>query len=181
MTSGQPAPHTVVVLLRAVNVGGGKLPMAELRKLADDLGATDVSTFIASGNLICAPPKDVKKFGTALEKAIEKKYGFFRECIMRTPAELTKARGNYPFDVDDPKNGHIVFLLAKPTKTAIEEARGIETGADAWEIIGQEWHIRYDHGAGRSDMKTATIQKALGVPGTSRNLRTVEKLIELAT
>jgi uncharacterized protein (DUF1697 family) len=170
-----------VVLLRAVNVGGAKLPMAELRELAEDLGATDVSTFIASGNLICTPPKDVKAFAAALEKAIERKYGFFRECILRTPAELTKARENYPFDVDDPKNGHIVFLLDQPTKAAIEKARDIETGADRWEIVGREWHIRYDHGAGRSDMKTLAIAKALGVPGTSRNLRTVEKLIELAT
>ena len=172
---------TVVVLLRAVNVGGAKLPMAELRELATDLGATDVSTFIASGNLICDAPKDVKAFGTALEQAIESKYGFFRECIIRTPAELTKARENYPFDVDDPKNGHIVFLLDRPTKAAIKKARDIETGSDRWEVVGREWHIRYDHGAGRSDMKTAAIQKALGVPGTSRNLRTVDKLMELAS
>ena len=84
---------------------------------------------------------------------------------MRTPEELAKARADYPFDVDDPKNGHIVFLLTKPTRTAIEEARGIETGADAWEIIGQEWHIRYDHGAGRSDMKTAAIGRPSASPG----------------
>jgi uncharacterized protein (DUF1697 family) len=172
---------TVVVLLRAVNVGGAKLPMAELRELATDLGATDVSTFIASGNLICEPPKDVKAFGSALEKAIETNYGFFRECIIRTPAELAKARENYPFDVDDPKNSHIVFLLDRPTKAAIAKARDIQTGADRWEVVGREWHIRDDHGAGRSDMKTAAIQKALGVPGTSRNLRTVDQLIELAS
>lgn len=172
---------TVVVLLRAVNVGGAKLPMAELRELAADLGATDVSTFIASGNLICDAPKDVKAFASALEQAIETKYGFFRECIIRTPAELVEARESYPFDVDDPKNGHIVFLLDQPTEAAIEKARSIETGADRWEVVGREWHIRYDHGAGRSDMKTAAIQKALGVPGTSRNLRTIDKLIELTT
>jgi uncharacterized protein (DUF1697 family) len=171
---------TCIVLLRAVNVGGAKLPMAELRELATDLGATDVSTFIASGNLICEPPKDVNAFGQALEKAIEKKYGFFRECIIRTPAELRKARKNHPFDVDDPKNGHIVFLLDAPTNTAIAKARKYETGADRWEVIGREMHIRYDHGAGRSDMNGPAIGKALGVPGTSRNLRTVEKLIELA-
>ena len=170
-----------VVLLRAVNVGGAKLPMAELRELATELGATDVSTFIASGNLICDAPKDVKAFASALEKAIETKYGFFRECIIRTPAELVEARENYPFDVDDPKNGHIVFLLDRPTKAAIAKAREIETGADRWEVIGREMHIRYDHGAGRSDMNGPAIGKALGVPGTSRNLRTVDKLIELTT
>lgn len=172
---------TCIVLLRAVNVGGAQLPMAELRELAADLGATDVSTFIASGNLICDPPKDAKSFGAALEQAIEKKYGFFRECILRTPARLKSARTNYPFDVDESKNSHIVFFLSKPTKAAIEKARGYETGGDAWEVIGQEMHIRYAHGAGRSDMKTASIMKALGVPGTSRTVNTVEKLIELAS
>jgi uncharacterized protein (DUF1697 family) len=172
---------THIVLLRAVNVGGAKLPMAELRDLATDLGATEVSTFIASGNLICEPPKDVQAFGTALEKAIEKKFGFFRECIIRTPAELAKARKNFPFDVDDPKNGHIVFLLDRPTKAAIAKAREHETGADRWEVIGREMHIRYDHGAGRSDMNGPAIGKALGVAGTSRNLRSVDKLIELAS
>ena len=170
-----------IILLRAVNVGGAKLPMAELRELAAELGATDVSTFIASGNLICDAPKDVRAFASALEKAIETKYGFFRECIIRTPTELVEARESYPFDVDDPKNGHIVFLLDRPTKAAIAKAREIETGADRWEVIGREMHIRYDHGAGRSDMNGPAIGKALGVPGTSRNLRTVDKLIELTT
>jgi uncharacterized protein (DUF1697 family) len=170
-----------VILLRAVNVGGAKLPMAELRELATDLGATDVSTFIASGNLLCSPPKDVTAFATALERAIETEYGFFRECVVRTPAELRAARGDYPYDVDDPKNGHVVFLLDEPTEEAVATAREFETGKDQWEIIGREMHIRYDHGAGRSDMKTLAIVKALGVPGTSRNLRTVDQLIELAT
>lgn len=172
---------THIVLLRAVNVGGAQLPMAELRELAADLGATDVTTYIASGNLICKAPEDVTGFGAALEKAIEKRYGFFRECILRTPAQLSKARENYPFDVDDPKNGHIVFLLDKPTKAAIEKARSYETGEDAWDVVGAEMHIRYAHGAGRPDMKATAIGKALGVPGTSRNLRTVDKLIELST
>ncbi len=172
---------THVILLRAVNVGGAKLPMAELRELATDLGATDVATFIASGNLLCTPPTDAAAFASALERAVEKRFGFFRECIVRTPAELTAARAAYPFDVDDPTNGHIAFLLERPTEAAIATARDLETGADQWEVVGREWHIRYDHGAGRSDMKTAAIGRALGVPSTSRNLRTVEKLIELTS
>jgi uncharacterized protein (DUF1697 family) len=170
---------TSVVLLRAVNVGGAQLPMARLRELATDLGATDVSTYIASGNLICTPPDDVDAFGTRLEKAIEDEFGFFRECIIRTAGELKKARARFPYEVDDLKNGHIVFLADAPTKPAIAKAREYETGADRWDVIGREMHIRYDHGAGRSDMNGQAIGKALGVPGTSRNLRTVDKLIEL--
>lgn len=168
-----------VILLRAVNVGGAKLPMARLRELAADLGATDVSTYIASGNLICSPAGDVAGFCSALEKAIESEFGFFRECIARTADELGDARERFPFEVDDLKNGHVVFLLDEPAREAVARAREYPTGADEWEVIGREMHIRYDHGAGRSDMNGQAIGKALGVPGTARNLRTVDTLIEL--
>ena len=73
-----------VVLLRAVNVGGAKLPMARLREIAENLGASNVSTYIASGNLLCdvAEPDG---FDRALEQAIEDEFGFFREVISRSP------------------------------------------------------------------------------------------------
>ena len=42
----------MVALLRAVNVGGRKLPMAELRALCAELGWDDVATYIQSGNIV---------------------------------------------------------------------------------------------------------------------------------
>ena len=42
-----------ILLLRAVNVGGtGRLPMATLKAILGDLGATDVATYIQSGNAV---------------------------------------------------------------------------------------------------------------------------------
>jgi uncharacterized protein (DUF1697 family) len=41
-----------VALLRAVNVGGTKLPMAELRTLLEGLGLTNVRTYLQSGNAV---------------------------------------------------------------------------------------------------------------------------------
>ena len=68
-----------VHLLRAVNVGGAKLPMAELREVAAGLGATDVSTYIASGNLICTPPGDPADFDRQLEA--------LREALALAPSD----------------------------------------------------------------------------------------------
>ena len=44
--------RTWVALLRAVNVGGRKVPMAELRQALEDAGLAEVRTYIASGNVI---------------------------------------------------------------------------------------------------------------------------------
>ena len=169
-----------ILLLRAINVGGtAKLPMAELREIATDLGATDVSTYIASGNLLCAPPGDPETFDRALEQAIEARFGFFREIVSRSREEVAAALAAHPFEVVEPKFSYITFLTAEPTPEGIAAAREVPTGDDQWDVVGREMHVRYADGAGRPQMKDATIGRRLGVAGTARNLNTVQKLLDL--
>ena len=143
------------------------------------MGASDVSTYIASGNLICAPPGDPAEFDRGLEAAIQQRFGFFREVISRSPAEVEMALAAYPFEIFEPKYSYVSFLLSAPTKDAIAKAKTFGTGDDVWEVIGREMHIRYIAGAGRPQMKDASIGRAIGVPGTARNLNTVRKLLDL--
>lgn len=147
------------------------------------MGATEVRTYIASGNLVADVPgvdADGAEFDRALEQAIERRFGWFREVISRTPAEVEAALDAHPFEVVEPKYSYVSFLTGTPTADAVGKARTYETGDDRWEIIGSEMHIRYAHGAGRPDMKDAAIGRALQVSGTARNLNTVRKLVELA-
>lgn len=171
---------TRIILLRAVNVGGAKLPMAELREIAADLGASDVSTYIASGNLLADVPGGAADFDRALEKAVEEKYGYFRDVISRTPEQVRAALEAHPFEIIEPKYSYVSFLAAEPTAAAIAKAETFETYDDKWQVIGAEMHIRYINGAGRPEMKSDSIGRALGVPGTARNINTVRKLLELA-
>jgi uncharacterized protein (DUF1697 family) len=172
-------PHQRILLIRAVNVGGASLPMADLRALLTGLGAGDVRTYIASGNALVRIEGDPDAFDRAVEKGIEERFGFFRECISRDRGELVAALAAHPFEVLDPKYSYLNFLAAPPAAAALERARSYPTGDDRWEVIGREQHIRYAQGAGRPQMKAAAISKALGVPGTARNLTTVRALIDL--
>jgi uncharacterized protein (DUF1697 family) len=164
-----------------VNVGGAKLPMADLKTIAADLGATDVSTYIASGNLVANVPGDPDDFDRALEKAIEQRFGYFREAISRTRDELVTALDDHPFEVIEPKYSYISFMLAAPTADAVQAAADVPTGKDRWQVVGRELHLRYAGGAGRADLKDAQLLRVLGrIPATARNLNTVRKLIDLA-
>lgn len=170
-----------VVLLRAVNVGGAKLPMADLRSIAADLGASDVATYIASGNLVADVPGDPDAFDRALEQAVEERFGFFREAISRTRDELVAALAAHPFEVLAPNFSYVSFMLRAPDPEAITAAREVPTGEDRWEVVGRDLHLRYADGAGHAQMKDAQLLRALGrIPATARNLNTVEKLIALA-
>lgn len=168
------------MLLRAVNVGGAKLPMAELRAIAEELGATDSSTYIASGNLIANVPGKPDEFDRALEAAVQKRLGFFREVISRTPQQLEAALKAHPFEVIQPRFSYVSFLLGKPSASALDAARKVPTEEDLWEVIGDDLHLRYANGAGQEQLRTATLMKALGIAGTARNLRTVEALADLS-
>lgn len=169
-----------MVLIRAVNVGGAKLPMAELRSIAAELGATDISTYIASGNLLCNPDGDPAQFDRALEHAIEERYHYFREVISRTPAQLRAALDAHPFEVADEKFSYVYFLTRAPSAEAAAAFEARDFDGEQVRVIGDDLHLRYPGGAGQSRLGASTIAKALGVQGTGRNLRTVGKLIELA-
>jgi uncharacterized protein (DUF1697 family) len=66
-----------VALLRAVNVGGAKLPMADLRALLEGLGLTDVRTYLQSGNAVFDARDDepASALATAIEIRIERDLG----------------------------------------------------------------------------------------------------------
>ena len=57
-----------VAFLRAINVGGHTVRMEALRREFESLGATNVETFIASGNVIF---DTARRNAAALERAIE--------------------------------------------------------------------------------------------------------------
>jgi uncharacterized protein (DUF1697 family) len=171
---------TRILLVRAVNVGGAKLPMAEFRELLTGLGAENVRTYIQSGNAVVEISGDPVAFDRAVEAALTERYGYVREVISRSPAELKAALDQHPFEVIEPKYSYIVPLIALPSPNAVEKAREVETGDDRWELIGSDIHARYANGAGQAQLDLNKVFRRLGVQGTARNLNTVQKLIELS-
>jgi uncharacterized protein (DUF1697 family) len=65
--------NTHVILLRGINVGGKNiLPMAGLKKRLQELGFADVSTYIASGNVILASDRPADEVKARIEAALAK-------------------------------------------------------------------------------------------------------------
>jgi uncharacterized protein (DUF1697 family) len=170
----------IVILLRSVNLGArNKVQMARLRQLMSDAGAEQVSTFIASGNVLCVPPGSVSAFLRVVEGLIAEEFGVRTTAVSRTAGELRAARAAYPFDVHDEKLCAISFLERKPTKAGATALAGSDLGADQAKVIGKELHLRYASGQHASRMPGPKLARLLGTDGTLRNLRTVDALINL--
>lgn len=172
----------MVALLRAVNVGGRKLPMAELRALCGEIGWTDVATYIQSGNLVFAGSGRPEAIEKTLEAAIAKEFGLDVPVIVRSRAEWAEYPPGNPFKAaakDEPNR--LMLLLSKaPPASGAEQV--IQARARAGEQIrraGDALWFHYPQGAGTSKITPSLIDRAVGSPGTARNYNTVLRLKEM--
>lgn len=176
---------TYVALLRGVNVGGrGKVAMSELRRVVEALGHRQVRTYIQSGNLLFdSSITNEARISSELSAAIERELGLQVAVALRTPTELARAVARHPFAGDEPDLAKLMicFLVAEPTAAAAGTLEPERFSPERFALIGREVHLHYPNGSGRSKLTSDYFERRLGVAGTTRNLRTVQKLIDQAT
>jgi len=176
---------TYISLLRGINVGGHrKLPMAELRELAEALGWGDVRSYIQSGNLVFTHrAAKTEKLSRELTKAIEERFGFDVPVVTRTRGEWEKAIEANPFIERgdcDPGQLSIVFLSSNPQRDGLTKLEARDLRNDEFQLIGREIFLHCPDGAANARISITDFERALGASATARNLRTVGKLREMA-
>ena len=172
----------LIALLRAVNVGGRKLPMAELRSLAEGIGLSEPRTFIQSGNLVFTAPGSAAALEAKLEQAIAARFGFHSDAIVRTASQWRRLVESNPFRKESDRAPNRVHAGLAKSKLAAGAAAAIAEAAAAGERVeeagGALW-FHYPQGAGTSKLTPKLIDRAAGSPVTARNWRTVTALMEM--
>lgn len=172
-----------VALLRAVNVGGtAKLPMAQLRELCGELGWRRVETYVQSGNVVFEADAAASELETALEQAVERRFGFSRPVLVRSAAQWRDLAAGSPFpEAERDEPNRLMLCLAK-APIAGGAAAALQERAAAGEQVharGDALWVYYPAGAGTSKLTPALFDKAAGSPVTARNWRTVLRLEEM--
>ena len=172
-----------VALLRAVNVGGRKVVMAELRDLLAGMGLEEPRTLLASGNAVFRSDAPAAELEGAIEAAVQECFGLHSDVMIRTPAECAAALAEGPFQAEAkaaPQYAYVMFLKAAPSAAAVAALKAaVEPMPEGVEVSGREAWLHYPEGAGRSKLTNVLIERKLGVRGTARNWNTVGKLAGL--
>jgi uncharacterized protein (DUF1697 family) len=171
--------QTWVAFLRGINLASrNRVAMADLRRVFEDAGCSDVRTYINSGNVVFRKQaKDRKRLTRTLEKAIADELGVPAAVVLRTPAELRAVLDAHPFGKDTAKT-HVSFLAEKPPTAAVAAVAAEEVAPDRIEVVGSEIFLYHPNGRQGTRVK-AKMLEPLGV-ATDRNWRTVAKMVELA-
>lgn len=172
----------MVALLRAVNVGGRRLPMAELRDHCAALGWRDVATYIQSGNAVFAADCAPAEAEAALEGLIAREYGYDAPTIIRTADQWRGYAPVCPFSDAARETPNFLLMLLAKRPIAAGAVEAIQSRAMAGEVVkrvGEAVWIHFPNGSGTSRLTPNLIDKAIGSPATSRNYRTVVTLQEM--
>jgi len=175
----------VICMLRAVNVGGhNKIKMDALRELCISLKLRDPQTYVQSGNVVFQTNvTDLGLLARRIEQAIEQRFGFRPSVILRTAADLRDVIARNPFASRsgiEPSKLAVTFLAGEPSAEARTKLLAIPAAPEELLLSGRELFVYFPNGMGRPKLSWPMVERALAIPGTSRNWNTVSKLLEMA-
>ena len=172
-----------IAILRGINVGTGrKVPMADLKKLCENLGLHDVQTYIQSGNVVfeLPQPEPLSELEIRLQKAFTQAFGFDIPVLIRTAEEWAETISKNPFlSENDDGRLYLTCLQKEPAPESLEKIKALQYLPDRYEIIGRDVFLFCTSGYGSSKLSNSFFESKLKVPGTTRNWKTVMKLHEM--
>lgn len=177
--------NAYVILLRGINVGGKNiLPMADLKRCLEELGFSNVSTYIASGNVILESDKTALQIQTQIEAALIKSFKLDSELIKvlaLTRSQLQAIIDNKPDGFgDQPEKYHsdTIFLMGIDTTQAIAVFNPREGVDTVWPGDGVIYSQRLSAERTRSRL-SQIMASPLYQSMTIRNWNTTIKLLNL--
>jgi uncharacterized protein (DUF1697 family) len=176
---------TYVVLLRGINVGGkNKVPMADLRGCLEELGFSNVSTYIASGNVILESDERPDEVGAQIEAALPARFRLDSELIkalVLSHDQLKAIIDNKPGGFGEQPDTYLsdaIFLIG----IDLDEAMSVFSPREGVDHVWPGDGVFYSQRLSAQRTKSR-LGKIVGAPAyrsmTIRSWNTTTKLLEL--
>ncbi|MBV6647454.1 MAG: DUF1697 domain-containing protein [Cyclobacteriaceae bacterium] len=174
--------ESYIALLRGINVSGQKkIKMDELRALMSKAGLQKVQTYIQSGNIIFqSEDKSADELSSTIQQAIFDTYQFEVPTLIKKPEDLQKAVDENPFIDKDQSRLYLTLLEAQPQAEKLSLLKSISHDPEEWVIEKDVIYFFSPQGYGRAKMNNNYFEQKLKVKATTRNWKTINKLVEMA-
>lgn len=178
--------HRYVAFLRGINLGKRRVKMDDLRALFVAQKFADVSTFIASGNVLFSSRNaDPRELEARIEAALQKGLGYDVDTFVRTRDEVAAIAAARVFGDEEDHPAHTSYVGFLREALPAAQARGLvacATAVDALHVAGREYYWLCRIKSNESTVWTSPRMRALKLPTSSvRNLTTIRKIAALPT
>jgi uncharacterized protein (DUF1697 family) len=169
-----------IAFLRAINIGGHVVTMAELKKMFESMGFKSVETFIASGNLIFEAPKQkAEAIDKKISAGLKKKLGYDVATFVRTEEEIAAIAAHEPFPAEAMARTLVVNVALTNVDLGDEHRGKLEdfcSDLSDFAAHGKEIYWRCSVKQSESGFQSQKFEKIMGVAATWRNMNTVKRL-----
>lgn len=174
---------THYLFLRGINVAGVRVGMPELRETLTSLGATDVRTWLATGNVRLEWEGGADELKAGAEAALSERFGYEAYVLLRSAGDLTALVATFPYPAADDAHRYVVFGGAsawgeiEPTLASTMTSSDT-VSPDQAQIAGEELLWRCPKGASTTSAVAKVLaKKRYKAATTTRNLNTIEKML----
>ncbi len=171
-----------VALLRGVNVGkGNRVPMAGLTAMLEELGCTDVTTVLNSGNAVfTSAARSPARLAERIAAALDDRFGVSTPVIVKTAAEIAAIVDECPFAPLDSAQSRLLvaFAMDPATLTALAPLADLAKAPERFVVTRHAAFLYSPKGLLASAVGEALLGRA-GRSVTTRNLATTRKLATL--
>jgi len=173
--------ESYIALLRGINVSGQKkIKMDDLRRYLEELDFQDIQTYIQSGNIIFRHKKIPHvNLEELIKDKIREKYNFEVPVLIKTPEEVASILKNIPFENIDYSKLYFTLLNEIPQSTLIDKLKGLNFPPEEFVIHNTSIYFYAPNGYGRAKMNNNFFESKLKVKATTRNWKTMNKLLEI--
>jgi uncharacterized protein (DUF1697 family) len=135
-----------VAFLRGINVGGRKIPMADLRACVEALGFADVQTVLQTGNVVfTSDTSGVAAVRKRIESGLEARFDYPAKALVYAFDRLQAVLDGNPFDTRDGTcHTYVVFVdggleqeLARATPDLDDDVEAVQAGDGVlyWRVV----------------------------------------------
>jgi len=166
---------TYIVLLRGINVGGKrKILMKDLKSLLENNSYKNVITYIQSGNIILnSPETNGDKIKIDITTLIKSTFGFDVPVMVLNPERFNTIYTLNPFLDHDISSLHVT-ILENPQSD-------IELNPEEAKQVDNHIYLFCPNGYSKTKYTNDFFEKKLKSKATTRNWKTIAKLMELST
>ncbi len=166
-----------VAFLRGVNVGGVNLKMAEVARVFEDAGFTDVVTVLASGNVLLDAGASAAAVRAKAEAALREAFGYEAWVLVYDIDTVRAVDAAYPFERE--VDGHHSYVTFVTDAEVLDELAALLPTAEERIARGEGvlyWQVP------RAATLASTLGRTMGKKRyksstTTRNLRTLGKVL----
>lgn len=164
--------------LRGVNVNGTSMKMAEVIKVFSDAGMKDVSTVLASGNILFSSDKKPSELKKILEKAMSHYFEYEAFLFLKSQDEIAEILNNNPFSKADDLHIYVFVGTEGSENILLEEFTNAKKAEkERAEIVANTFYWQVPKGS-TLDSSFGKIlgKKQLKDKISSRNINTFDKI-----